>query len=341
MLNEELQERYVSYWNCENKTALFTARIADDTYKVEQTREWWMSVDEQLKRNDWSMEHTHMFGDAYPLMCPNLGPDFLGACLGLDLTFGVDTSWPVHNPDLCDPENYCAPVLRDDNIYYQRMQEMTQAFCEHGKGRYFTGITDLHPGADGLMSFRGSEQLCFDTIEEPEFFKTAIMDLFIQFKAVYERLCDITEAYQTGTSNWMGAWHPGRQYVTSCDFGSMISPNTFRELCLEELQAELDYLDASIFHMDGPGVMLHVDALLEQKKLKGIQWVYGAGQPTAAHWLDLLHKIQDAGKMVHIDAYPSDVPVLLKELRPEGLLINLVGATLQEARELEALAKRG
>lgn len=340
MLNEKLQERYNSYWNCANRTALFTARIADDVYQVDQTREWWMSVDAQLAKNDWQMEHVHHFGDAYPLMCPNLGPDFFGACLGLELKFGTDTSWSIHDPDLCNPDEYRAPVLRDDNIYYRTMQDMTQAFCEHGKGRYFTGITDLHPGADGLMSFRGSQQLCFDTVEDPEFVAQAIMDLLDPFKAIFDRLCTITEAYQKGTSNWMGVWHPGRQYVTSCDFATMISPAAFQELCLKELQEELKYLDASIFHMDGPGVMRHVDTILQQQNLKGVQWVYGAGQPTAAHWLDLLHKIQEAGKMVHIDAYPSDVPLLLKELRPEGLLINLVGATMQEAQELEELARR-
>ena len=189
-------------------------------------------------------------------------------------------------------------------------------------------------GVEGDVAIRSPQQLCFDSIEEPDFMRTASMDLFTQFRRLYGELCDNTESCQKCTSNWMGVWHPGRQYVTSCDFGALISADMFRDLAEEELQAELDYLDASIFHLDGPGALKNLDILLEQKKLRGVHWVYGAGQPTAAHWLDVMHRIQAAGKAVHIDAYPSDVPVLLKELRPQGLFINLVGGTLAEAREL-------
>lgn len=338
-MNERLQELYTAYWNCENSRPLFTARIADGPYNAVRDRNWWMSVDSQLAKNEWELEHVQIIGDAYPLMCPNLGPDLFTACLGLELEFGIDTSWAVHNPDLCDPENYVKPVIRPDSPYYKKILELTEAFCEHSRGRYFVGITDLHPGADGLVAIRSPEQLCFDAIEEPDFIRQASMDLFEQFKVLFGQLCDITERYQKGTSNWMGVWHPGRQYVTSCDFGALISAPMFRDLAEEELQAELDYLDASIFHLDGPGALKNLDILLEQKKLCGVQWVYGAGQPTAAHWIEVLRRIQEAGKAVHIDAYPDDVPVLLRELRPQGLLINLVGGTPAQARELFAMAE--
>ena len=304
-MNERLQELYTAYWNCENTRPLFTARIADGPYNAVRDRNCWMSVDSQLAKNEWELEHVQIIGDAYPLMCPNLGPDLFTACLGLELEFGPDTSWAVHNPDLCDPENYVKPVIRTDSPYYKKILELTEAFCEHSRGRYFVGITDLRPAADGLVAIRSPEQLCFDAIEEPDFIRQASMDLFEQFKVLFGQLCDITERYQKGTSNWMGVWHPGRQYVTSCDFGAL----------------------------------KNLDILLEQKKLRGVQWVYGAGQPTAAHWIDVMRRTQEAGKAVHIDAYPDDVPVLLRELRPQGLLINLVGGTPAQARELFAMAE--
>lgn len=339
-MNENLQELYTQYWNCENRRPLFTARIPDGPApNLVHDRAWWMSVDAQLAKNEWELEHVLHIGDAYPLMCPNLGPDLFAACMGLELEFGQDTSWAVHDPDLCDPENYRAPVIDSGNIYYRKICELTAAFCEHSRGRYFVGITDLHPGLDGLVAFRSPQQLCFDTIEEPDFIRTAAMDLFAQFRRLYGELCGITENCQKGTSNWMGVWYPGRQYVTSCDFGALISTDMFRDLAGEELQAELDYLDASIFHLDGPGALKNLDFILSQKKLRGVQWVYGAGQPTAAHWLDVLHRIQDAGKAIHIEVYPEDVPVLVKELRPQGLLMNLTAGTPAQARELFELVQ--
>lgn len=338
-MDDALQALYQDYWNRENKRPLLTARIASGKNDVLRDRAWWMSVDAQLAQNEWDLTHTAYIGDAYPLCCPNLGPDLFSACLGLELEFGPDTSWAVHNPDLCDPEDYKPLTIDTQNPYYKKIVELTQAYCEHSKGRYLVGITDLHPGADGLVAIRSPEQLCFDAIEEPEFIRRASMNLFGEFKKLYGALCDITEQVQQGTSNWMSVWHPGRQYVTSCDFSALISQDMFRDLALAELHAELDYLDASIFHLDGPGALKQLDTLLAVEKLKGIQWVYGAGQPTAAHWLDTLQKIQQAGKLIHIDAYPQDVPALLKGLRPEGVLINLVGASVAEAEELFAITK--
>lgn len=52
VMTKQLQERYLSYWACENKTPIFTARICDGSYKANRTREWWMSVDEQLKKTN-------------------------------------------------------------------------------------------------------------------------------------------------------------------------------------------------------------------------------------------------------------------------------------------------
>lgn len=340
-MDEELQALYGAYWNRENTRPLLTARIATGQRNITRDRAWWMSVDAQLEQNEWELENTAYIGDAYALCCPNLGPDVFAACLGLELEYGQDTSWAIHNPNLCDPEAYTPLRIQAGNPYYKKITELTEAYCEHAKGRYFVGITDLHPGLDGLVALRSPEQLCFDAIEEPEFVRRANMDLFESFKQLFGKLCDITGPYQKGTSNWMGVWHPGREYVTSCDFSALISQDMFRDLALEELRAELDYLDASIYHLDGPDALKHLDTLLALEKLKGIQWVYGAGQPTAAHWLSQLHAIQDAGKLIHIDAYPEDVPVLVKELHPQGLFINLVGATVSQANELFALILSG
>ena len=105
----------------------------------------------------------------------------------------------------------------------------------------------------------------------------------------------------------MGLWHPEKWYVTSCDFICMISQEMFARYILPELREEIDYLQGkTIFHLDGPGALKHLDALLEIENLAGIQWVYGAGQPSARHWLPVLQKIQKAGKRINIGLHPED-----------------------------------
>ena len=60
----------------------------------------------------------------------------------------------------------------------------------------------------------------------------------------------------------MGIWHPGRWYPTCCDFSCMISTQMYEELVVGELLEELDFLDASIYHLDGPDALKHLDRLL-------------------------------------------------------------------------------
>ena len=92
-------------------------------------------------------------------------------------------------------------------------------------------------------------------------------------------------------------------------------------------------LDTSIFHLDGPAAIRHLDTLLEIEELNAIQWVPGDGNPPAKAWLAMLKKIQSAGKCLWVSAPPEDVSTILEELRPEGLMIHVEGTfpSLDEA----------
>ncbi len=50
----------------------------------------------------------------------------------------------------------------------KKMLQMTDALVEDARGDYLVGITDLHPGADGLVSLRGPEGLCMDLFDSPD-----------------------------------------------------------------------------------------------------------------------------------------------------------------------------
>lgn len=211
---------------------------------------------------------------------------------------------------------------------------MTKDIVEDSKGDYIVGVTDLHTGADGLVALRGPENLCYDVMDEPEIIKKGVMELLLGFKKIMDELHTLTQKYQKGTTNWMGIWNPEKWYVTSCDFSCMISENMYKELILPELLEEINYLDASMYHLDGPGALKHLDTLLSIEKLKGIQWVYGAGQPTASHWIPVLKKIQKAGKLIQVDIVPEDLDILLKELEPEGVMYQTWCSSEDEAKAI-------
>jgi hypothetical protein len=120
----------------------------------------------------------------------------------------------------------------------------------------------------------------------------------------------------------------------------MISTQMYEELVVGELLEELDFLDASIYHLDGLDALKHLDRLLAIDKLKGIQWVYGAGQPTASHWIPVLKKIQDAGKMIQIDVVPEELDIMLENLKPEGVMYTINARTEEEGRALMKKVER-
>ena len=59
------------------------------------------------------------------------------------------------------------------------------------------------------------------------------------------------------------------------------------------------------YHLDGPGELPHLDALLSIPELKGVQWIPGAGQPDYTHWPEVYRKIRAAGKLIQIYASES------------------------------------
>jgi len=166
------------------------------------------------------------------------------------------------------------------------------------------------------------------------------MELLPGFCQEYERLYQMTTKYQKGSTNYMGLWHPGRWYPPCCDFSCMISEEQYEELIVEEIEKEVAFLDASIYHLDGPGALRHLDRILKIPGLNGVQWVYGAGQPTASHWLDVIKKIQDAGKCLVMSVQANELEFMLNNVAPEGVCYRVDGVRNEaHARELMKMAE--
>ena len=341
---EAVKKRYMETWAMENHDRPLMnitaweprpgSRAPVEPAGVEQ---YWLDFDYVLKRQRFFFENTFYAGEAYPLFCPNLGPDIFGAVLGADLRFTRDTSWSTH----CDFDwKDFKPVYDRQNTWVQKILGLTQAAVDDSRGDYFVGITDIHAGMDALVSLKGPEQVCFDMMDEPEDVQPIPMKMFEVMKAFYDDLYRITRKNQEGTSNWMSAWHEGRWYVTSCDFISIISPEQFDEFVLEELKAEAAWLDASIFHLDGPQCIRHLDKIMAVDGIQAIQWVALPGQDVPKQWRDLLVHIQEAGKGIHLTIRPEDITRYAEFLKPEGVMFNTGVATKEDALDLLKLTER-
>lgn len=349
---EETKKRYLEYWARENherpimyltapkKGAKMPEIKAPDSYAARR-----MDTEYVVKMNRAKVENTYYGAEAFPHAWPDLGPDILIAYCGCELRFEEQTSWAI--PIIEDWETRKPIKIDRDNLYWKKTVELTKAFQEDSKGDFLVTMTDLHPGCDGISSMRGQQNFLYDMYDEPEQIKKAVWELYDAFVECCDFFFDMTNTKTDGTCNWMNLWHPGKYYVTSADVLYSISEEMFEEFIRDELQAELNYLDNSIFHLDGVGALRHLDSLLKMPRLDGIQWMYGAGKGSAKDWIPVLKKIQDAGKLIQVDAIPEDIPVLAEYLKPEGLMLNICTHDLKnpvhsedEARELEKLAEK-
>ena len=190
--------------------------------------------------------------------------------------------------------------------------------------------SDIGGPTDILSHLRGPDKLCLDLLERPESVVRARKEVTKIWFQVYNELFDIVNEDLEGSCSWMGIWHPGRTYPLQCDFCCMISPKMFEDYVLPELVEQARGLDNVIYHLDGPGAIKHLDALLATPEIDGIQWIEGAGQKSAVHWMPLLKKIQKAGKLLNCWASHEEALIALEELSPQGLSLHIPG---YESRE--------
>ncbi len=337
---ETINKRYKDFWNKENHDSpiLWLTAFCDQAVPFKEPagislRDRWLDTEYVIRKARYVMQNTFYAGDSFPILWPNLGPDIFGAALGCDIDFGENTSWAVHSHQTL--EDYDLSRFDPDNFWYKKILQMTRDMADDAHDDYIVGVTDLHPGMDALTSLIGPEELCMQLIAEPELVKQRAWLCFDRFCEFYTALSEIIAQKQAGSTNWMNIYHPQGWYVTSCDFMGMISGAMYKEFVDDELAAEAAFLKNTIFHLDGPNALRHLDAIIAQPNITGIQWVYGAGQPTAANWIDILKKIQDAGKLINIDAVPDDLTVLKQNLRPEGLSLNMKAKNETEAKAIE------
>lgn len=337
---EYLQKRYHEYWNRENHDrAILALYCPDETSEHAQiatpqtNEEIWLNFDYVLSANRQAINNTRFLGEAFPSYNPNLGPDILGGIMGCDINFGDITSWAIHKADSC--EQLTDIFFDDQSVWFKRIYHLTQMAVNEAKGEYLVGVTDLHAGLDGLVSLIGPENLCYDTVDNPHLVEKYIWQVFDVFKAVYQRLYNCTAQVQGScATNWMNVLYPEGGYVTSCDFCCLLSPDDFRKFVLPELRAELDFLGASLFHLDGPRALRHLDDLLAIPNLSGIQWVPGEGAKPAKEWIDVLQKIQKAGKLIQMTITPDDFVPIIDALEPEGVMLACACQNVEQANDM-------
>ncbi|MGO8694738.1 MAG: hypothetical protein ACLQMF_13835 [Rectinemataceae bacterium] len=299
-------------------------------------RRRWFDVEYQVETFAASIEGRRFNAETFPVFWPNLGPDVYAAFYGCPLVYGEATSWAVH----CVREKPDLAALRfdPDCDYMRTLESLTRAALKLAPGRFLVGYTDLHPGIDTAVAWRGQETFCLDLYDDPDF-ALKLLDLAARdFGPIYDRFDAVLKAARQPSVTWMGIPAPGKMHIPSCDFSSMLSPEHFEKFVFPELERECKMMSHNVFHIDGKGVGRHLERLLELPGVQGYQWVQGVGDDEPImQWVPMIRKIQAKGKGVVVDLKTAELDPFMKEVRPRGIYLCI--GTESEEEELAIIGK--
>jgi len=263
--------------------------------------------------------------ETFPKFMPNLGPEICAAAYGCELEFSESTSWSVPRVANIRDVLEMAPDL--DCFYWSVIREMTDQSIARGKGRWITAVTDLHTNGDLLAALRDPQALATDYADDLPGVRDACRHITPHMAVFFDDLYDRIAAAGQPCATWGIAISRRTMYYVSCDFICMISPAMFAETILPAIEWECRHLDRTIFHLDGPGALKHLDALLELPSLNAVQWTYGAGQGKAGDWIEVYRRVVTAGKGVEVQAAGfDDARTVMDALPAKGIWLSVGGS---------------
>lgn len=341
---EMTQRRLTAFWAHEvidrviiQVTAPLPCPFNFPDYRGLTLEQLWTNPTYQMALLDAGLACTYFAGDAFPTYRPTLGPGILAGLLGAPVEFRPDTVW--HHPCLTDLLDDTPPSFDLAHPRWRQFTLLAQAAATRAPGRFILGQADFNPPTDTLSALLGPDALCVAMAEAPEAVEAWLQHLTDVYLEVY-REQEALLPLKNGYTCWLTAWSAERSFCLQNDFSCMISPAMFRRFCLPELATLTAFFQRSVYHLDGPGAIQHLDTLLELPYLPAIQWTPGDGQPPMTAWLPLLRHIQDAGKGLFLYCAPQEVEELLRELSPEGLIFNTYTESPEEADALVKAAER-
>jgi hypothetical protein len=304
--------------------------------------EWFTDPAIVLPRLERQVASTYYAGDAFPWIDPlsqglaAIQTAFLGAPYRIDPVSLSGWTEPLFDDWGSRPRFEFDPK----NPWWQACQRLLYEGSQRSQGtpgqppRYVISIPDLQGGGEILALLRGSEQLALDLFDCPEQIAPALEEINRSWLAYYQACYEIIHQYQPGYVDWLGIWSERPGVTVECDFSVMVSPRMFQRFFLPALAQQVEMIERTVYHLDGPGQLPHLDAILDLSKLRAIQWIPTPDRPAILDWIPLLQRIQAAGKGVVVACEPDEVLPLLDALDPYELILTTGCPSASEADDL-------
>lgn len=343
----DTKQAFLRWWDGKGMLIWLTAGLdaqragmaLDYPNRPDDPETYWTDADYRVRLSEYRISYTDYLGESFPFVDAVMGPGSLGIILGSKPGFDFETVW--YYPWTSDPQPFGSIRFDPRNNHWLDVHlAIVDEGLRRAQGRYPVCMPDLIENLDVLSALRGDTPLLFDLTERPGWVLERLGELnqayFEVFDLFYERI-----RFDGGGNVFtaFNVWGPGKTAKIQCDISAALSPAMFRKFVMPTLEEQCQWLDYSMYHLDGTTCLQHMDALLEMPSLKAIEWTPQAGMPQGGspRWYDLYKRIKAGGKSVEVISINDDEIIpLLDAVGPEGLYIipNDHGRTRGEAESL-------
>lgn len=348
---QETKERFKAWWEgaeMDRPILRLVARRENPIEALEKVNdpenleEFHIGVEYNVKKMRNYFRGHHLLAEAFPYIDLNIGPGSMATYLGSEPVFMKDTVW--YTEYIHDWKERGALAFDPHNSWWKRHVEVIRQARELVGDEMLVAIPDIVENVDILSAMRGPQAFCYDIIDELDLIKEYVRQIDDIYFKYYDIIYDIVKDSDNSCSyTAFSIWGPGRIAKVQCDFSAMMSPGQFRELVIPSLTKQCRQLDYSLYHLDGPDAVKHLDALMEIENLNVLQWTPGAGKPDGGWegWYPIYDKVQAANKSLWImiyDGNPNDwmdkAERLVKRYGPKGIYLYFPEMSESDAQRL-------
>ena len=348
---EETKQNFIKWWKREGLVigqwggvrAAHPHEMVERPHIPEKNDEaYYADVELRVRRNHYWLSGRNFPADIMPVANTEIGPGSLAIHLGSKPEIREESVWyhPIMK-EVADPET-TPPLKFDPQEKWWKIQEETIKKCiEKSNGRFLVGCPDLVENIDILASLREVSNLMIDMIERPDWVLQKLQEINQAFFEAYDRVYELIKDDDGGAvyEAYM-LWGPGKTAKVQCDTATMFSPDMFNKFVVPALKDQCEWLDYSMYHVDGKEELCHLDALLEIEALDAIEWTPNAGEPLGGDpkWYDIYKKALAAGKSVQVYlVFAQEIVPLLDTIGSKGVYV--LGLFKDEA-EVESVLKQ-
>jgi hypothetical protein len=245
----------------------------------------------------------------------------------------IPTAWIEHDPSFL----YREPTSFNPEMpIVKTLDSLIEANAKMVDGRGYINPPMFIDGLTTISLFIDPSKLAMELLENPERVKlwsSALTNIFIEgYEHFYQMM--ISLGYKD-TSSWLPTMAEGRFEAVQCDFGVMLSPKMYREFAIPDLERVTDYLDYSLYHLDGTEQLRFLKLLAGLRNLNGIQWNPEPNAGSPLRWIEAFKEVRSHRLSLFVSCKTTEEAIeLTRSLGPDGLMIELpIFETADEAED--------